>query len=867
MRTVGNIILVGLFFLSVEKMHAQNIILDEHFSVNNKSHFLGDTANFEITTANQLQLNGYNHADTAQLWHTLSDSTWQEQQLWVSLKFSPSATNQFRWYLACNSNDESDSIFTGYYIEVGENGNNDTWHLKKRTANTFKTLISGKTGLLSKSTNTFRIRVRHCNYYWSISIDSLGSHQFEWGKSVLDTFNFKVQFCGIQAIYTSTRAKSFYFDDWYIGDSIQDYQAPYLVSLSYSFPFEIVAKFSECVKRESALNNNFLIDGISADSVFRDKTDFDKIHFYSHLKLEKGLYYIFASNIEDEAGNRMQGMNMPLNITKANYQDIVISEFMADPSPSKGLPNTEFIELYNRSNDSLNLLHFYVGDSSHFSKIETTYWLHRNEYLIICPNNTCSQFQRRNCIEIAPFPTLNNGGDQIILLNTDSSLIDLVAYDMSYYGDEFKSEGGYSIERLDLKHPCASKSNWSGSLATIGGTPGLANSQNTSMSPHEEFMAMHGQINNSHEISIVLNESIQVDQLTEIKGICSQLKDTLRNVKYNYKYPNNISFYTNEIIDTNSIYTIQLMGALNCYGQSISSSESLDIGYGFEADSGTIHINEILFNPKPGDNDYIELINSSSRCLDLYKLKIGKLSSGVVSTHYSLVDNNRNILPGEIICLSKDPEITCANYPHHNKKNIIPYSSICSMNDDTDRILLINTHGIKIDEIAYHENWQHPLLKDLEGVALERRNCSISGLLAENWASGAANDNYGSPGLENSASQANAYKDSSEDWIIYPKVITPNGDGLDDYLFLKKKSDKENLIAELKIINESGELIKNICGPQTISNQEWPIWNGLTEDCRVGPTAIYYVWIRYGILNGKTKNTLIPFFVNSSKNF
>ncbi len=867
MRAVGILILLGLIFLSVHNINAQNIILDEHFNIDNKSQFFGDTVNYEINTAKQLQLNGYSYADTAHLWHTLTDSTWQEQQLWVSLKFSPSATNQLRWYLACSSSNEGDSTFSGYYIEVGENGNNDTWRLQKRTGNTVKTLIAGKTGLLSKSTNTFRLRARHCNNYWAISIDSLGSHQFELGNSVLDTLNFQVQFCGIQSIYTSTRAKLFYFDDWYIGDSILDFQAPYITALSYLRPSEIVTTFSESVKKESALKNNFRIDGIAADTVFRDNVDFDKIHVYSPFKLAKGLHFVFASNIIDEAGNGMQGMNIPLNNTEANYQDVVISEFLPDPSPSIGLPNTEFIELYNRSEDSLNLTKFYIGDSSQLVRIETDYWLHKNEYVILCANNTSKLFQQKNCIEINPFPTLNNTGDKIILLNADSSLLDMVAYEQSFYLDEFKSEGGFSIERLDLAHPCASKSNWCASKASKGGTPGLVNSQQILLSPHEEFKGVHGQINNSHEISIVLNESIRADRTQEIKAVCWQLQDTLRNVNYNYKYPNIITFNTVEQLDTTSIYTIRILGALNCYGQSISATERLDIGYGFEADSGELNINEILFNPKPGDNDFLELFNSSSKCLDLHKIKIGKLSAGIVETYYGLVDNTRNILPGEIICLSKDPEITCANYTHHNKKNIIPYASICSMNDDTDRIVMINRHGHKIEEIAYHAHWQHPLINDVEGVALERRDYKISGLLAENWASGAANDNYGSPGLENAASIAKKYQDSSEDWIIYPKVITPNGDGLDDYLFLKKKSKKDNLIGEIKIINENGELIKTICGPQTISNQEWLIWNGLTEDCRVGPTAIYYVWIRYGELNDKTKNTLIPFFVNSTKNF
>jgi hypothetical protein len=211
--------------------------------------------------------------------------------------------------------------------------------------------------------------------------------------------------------------------------------------------------------------------------------------------------------------------------------------------------------------------------------------------------------------------------------------------------------------------------------------------------------------------------------------------------------------------------------------------------------------------------------------------------------------------------------MTIYNYPKHGFENVLSCDNICTMNDDTDRIIIVNRHGVKVEEIAYHEKWHHPLLNEVEGVALERRSIYISGLEKDNWVSACATDGYGTPGLVNAASLVSKNKDSSEDWMIYPKVITPNGDGVDDYLYLKKTIFSNHCIAEIKIVSENGELIKTVCNPQTISDQEWQIWNGLTEDCRVGPTAIYYVWIRYGELDKKTKTTLFPFYVNSTKSF
>ena len=68
---------------------------------------------------------------------------------------------------------------------------------------------------------------------------------------------------------------------------------------------------------------------------------------------------------------------------KAAAGDVVITEIMADPVPEVDLPPEEYVEIYNRSRNILNLENwkFTSGDqNSFFPRIE----IYPGEYLILC---------------------------------------------------------------------------------------------------------------------------------------------------------------------------------------------------------------------------------------------------------------------------------------------------------------------------------------------------------------------------------------------------------------------------------------------------------------------------------------------------
>jgi len=149
---------------------------------------------------------------------------------------------------------------------------------------------------------------------------------------------------------------------------------------------------------------------------------------------------------------------------------------MVDWEPSIGLPESDFIELYNRSEYALQLKDwelFYGGSR----KILPDYQLEPNEYLLIVENEMGSSFwDYGNYIEMLSSSTLPSANKSLMLKDTTGLLIDSIFYKKSWYHDPEKEDGGWTLERIDFENHCANMANWTASNSLIGGTPGLVNS-------------------------------------------------------------------------------------------------------------------------------------------------------------------------------------------------------------------------------------------------------------------------------------------------------------------------------------------------------------------------------------------------------
>src|SRR5690606_41900969 len=89
----------------------------------------------------------------------------------------------------------------------------------------------------------------------------------------------------------------------------------------------------------------------------------------------------------------------------------------------------------------------------------------------------CSSTRRAQRATPFPYTTLFRS---LNFVNAAGELIDRVNYSLSWYNNAGKTDGGWSLERINPEEPCRAGDNWRASVAQAGGTPGTRSEEHTS---------------------------------------------------------------------------------------------------------------------------------------------------------------------------------------------------------------------------------------------------------------------------------------------------------------------------------------------------------------------------------------------------
>ena len=763
----------------------------------------------------------------------------------TQLQFNTSSANYVDVYLTADQSDLLSPTLNGYFVRIG--GTDDEISLFKRVSGTATKIIDGLNGVTNTSNNTLKIKVtRTAGGEWKLDRDITGSGSTYFTEGILTDVSVAGNgFAGV-AITQSTASffQKHFFDDFYLGPIILDLTPPVLLSATAISPTQIDVLFNEALNEVIAETTaNYDIQPFqSAATATLDAVNPSLVHITTPFPLQNGnTYTLFAFNIEDLYGNSTASQTTEFSYLVADTPeqgDLIITEFMADPSPRIGLPEGEFVEIYNKSGKYFNLEGWKLGDASSEGTVQAG-WLAPGEYKVLCPSAYIDSFP--NSVGVASFPSLNNSSDDI-LIKENGVILDKVSFTDEWYRDPIKKQGGYTLEIINPNDACSGSDNWIASNSPTGGTPGLINSvyditPDTEAPELAELIALA-----PNYLEIYFNEGMDSTSLANATFIIAPALNLSGQYVFG-AYPNMLTLQFTENIAPSQVYQIQFQGVSDCWGNSANLGGTFILPELPAA--GDIVINEILFDPKTGGSDWIEIYNRSSNVLNLKEWQTANIAGDTIANRKT-IPGNFLLQPGAYAVLGKDSLFVKQNYPFAVSGTFVQ-TDLPSYNNDSGTVIVL-FNNVVLDKVSYADDWHFRLLDVTDGVSLERIDVDGPSSDGNNWHSAAEAIGFATPGAKNSQ-----YYPVLEngDFNFTSNVFSPDNDGYEDILQINYEMTEPGMLGTLTIYDDRGRKVTELFRNELLGITGTFKWDGVSDKNVKASIGTYVaVFEAYGLDGG-----------------
>ncbi|MDQ2180641.1 lamin tail domain-containing protein, partial [Marinifilum sp. D714] len=521
--------------------------------------------------------------------------------------------------------------------------------------------------------------------------------------------------------------------------------------------------------------------------------------------------------------------------------DVVINEIMADESPSQGLPEYEYIELYNTKSYPISVegWKLKIGSKELLFSSDT---IQANSYLILCSNAVVVLFSEYgNTLGLSNFTGLTNSGNSVKLLSAKEETIDEIAYSDTWYQSEEKSNGGWSLERIDPMNFAWQAPNWKASNATDGGTPGKQNSVFAENKDQILPQIKDIEVLNSNTVRITYSEPMQEAEVLQKSNYkLVQEENLILEICKLEEAKTIIEIVFKEHLLENAEFKLEISKNVTDLAGNPLKDNQVEFWVPSQIHKQDIVINEILFNPLAGGSDYVELYNRTQNIYDLSQLYIGKKDENYLLTDSVKLSRKQILLHPESYCLfTADSSNVAENYFTSNT-SVFHQVDLPNYPDKNGRIILY-TKGELIDDLEYREDMHFELLASKEGVALERVNPEEETNLISNWQSAAQSIGFGTPGMNNSV--YSDIEESAEEVSLSSKIFSPDNDGIEDRLYINFNLKDDGFVANIRIYNSLGKEIRKLASNLYLGTDDSVYWDGLNSKKERLPIGIYLVYI------------------------
>lgn len=806
----------------------------------NNPTWVGSTNHFVVNTSNELQLYmedaGDSYLSTPHNLSTLADKEWRFR---VNYSFSPSNNNYGFTYLTATDADLSTQP-DGIFFRIGENGSDDPIQLIERNNGIETTILTSSPGIVA---NSFNVRIKiiyRANGDWELYVDLAGGEAYQLDQTANHPTSILGNHIGVWLNYTVSNAKKFKYDDFYVGDIEVDLTPPSIDTLYAISNTEVDVLFTEGIDPVTGTElSNYTVAGLTGNPalITQDPENQALFHLMFSTTFEIGQPYLLAiENVADYEGNAMGLESKTFVYVEAQtpeYGDIIINEFFPDPTPIVGLSESQYIELYNRSDKYFNLQDWLVSDNNSSGHIDTETWLFPGEYLVLVPSSGMTDYP--NATKVTSWAVLNISGDEIHLHTPDGLLVDELSYTTTWYKDEAKEDGGWSLERINPELPCSAVDNWRASIDPLGGTPGAQNSVFDTTPDEIAPTIVDIEINEGNTITLIFSEPVDSLSLLSAGFFSDFLTVDERIIEG--PYPTQMSLVFVETLIPGHPYEFSLMYFTDCSGNQGEYSGAFIVPQ--TPESGDLIINEILFNPLTGGSDFVEIYNNSEKYIDIKDWQLANLDGDTIGNQKS-VEQSYLINPHEYVVLTKDTNFQLMNYPFAIPGKFVQMASLPSYNNDFSTVYLLFQNEI-MDEVAYDESWHFSLLNSYKGVSLERFSPDGPSNDSSNWHSASETVGFATPGRVNSQNIQPGNEGGTLN--LSSKTFSPDNDGFEDALILTYTLTSPEMIGNMTVYDDKGRKIKTLMEQHLLGNEGMVKWEGTKDNgtkAAIGPYIISF---------------------------
>ncbi len=402
---------------------------------------------------------------------------------------------------------------------------------------------------------------------------------------------------------------------------------------------------------------------------------------------------------------------------------VVINELRYAPPDG----DTEFVELYNRSEMAVNLAHLEIADATqdYTAVADADTLLPSGEYVVLVRDADAfaSTFPNADYLAPSDWPILNNTGDTSLLRHAPSgTTIDAVAYESSWGGTE-----GPSLERIDPAGPSTHASNFGTSEAEAGATPGVQNSIfNPDTTPPvlvDAQPTVTGDSVIAHfsepvDPSTMSASALQLDGPSPPAIAAATVSDTAASA-VQARLDGELSEGT---------YTLRALNVADLQ-ENVRDETQASFFY-FDPDPPTptdLVVTEILYAPAGNGTEFVEIYNRSEKTVDL-----GMLALADRRRDFHRVTASRTPLrPDSHAIVVRDTAAFAAAFPDVEAHRSAGWAALNNGGDTV--ILQYAPSGTELDAVPYDPSWGGG-----DGTSLERIDPAGPSDRADNFGSSMA---------------------------------------------------------------------------------------------------------------------------------